>query len=334
VAEDGPGGDFGAFLREERARAGLLQAELAKRAGLTSAYVSLLESGKKPPPSDRVALRLAEALGAAPARVLEVAHLAKTPSDVRRKYRLLDSRLHREQRKAQTLVEDMLPLTLFNFLRDPGILDLAERLHEGGLARVSREGIDAISGIRAGVRGVESFREFRRESREAIEALGEDERRNLVETLQALSDWEAGRPAGGPSPAGEEKKIPVFDAVPPGPAADRAGLARGFLPVVASRWKPSRWALAVSDDTMFPRLERGDLVVFEEAALPRTGDLVAVSIDGGGSLVGRYTRVPGEIEIAPVNPAFPPRRFPRRRDAPKGYALRGVGVEVIRTLRP
>jgi transcriptional regulator with XRE-family HTH domain len=334
VAEDGQGSDFGAFLKEERAKAGLLQAELAKRAGLTSAYVSLLESGKKRPPSDRVTLRLAEALGVDAGRALEVAHLGKTPSDVQRKVRLLDTRLHREQRKTQSLVEDMLPLTLFNFLRDAGILDLAERLHEGGLARVSREGIDAIARIRAGVRGVASFREFRRESREAIEALGEDERRSLVETLQALSDWEAGKPAGGHAPAGEEKRIPVFDAVPTGPAAECGALARGFLPVVSSRWKSTRWALAVSDDTMFPRLERGDLVVFEEAALPRNGDLVAVTIQGGGSMLGRYTRMPGEIEIAPVNPAFPPRRFPRGREAPKGYVLRGVGVEVIRTLRP
>jgi transcriptional regulator with XRE-family HTH domain len=333
VPEERPADEFGALLKKERSRAGLVQAELAARAGLTSAYVSLLESGKKPPPSDPVVRKLAEALRADAERLLEVAHLQKTPLDVRRKYRLLDSRLHREQKIARTLVDDMLPLTLFNFLRDPGILELAERLRAGGLARVSDRGVEVLSRIRSATGSVDSFRDFRRSARQAIEALGEEERRELVETLQTLSDWEAGRPLGPPPGPGEERPIPVFDAVPPGPAAEHADLARGLLPVVAARWKPSRWALAVSDDTMFPRLERGDLLVLDEALLPRSGDVVALLLEGGGSMVGRFTRLAREIEIAPANPAFPPRRFPRGRVAPRNYALRGVGVEVLRTLR-
>ena len=327
AVNDAPG-DFAALLKEERGRAGLLQAELALKARLTSAYVSLLESGKKPPPSDRVLRRLAEALGTDPGRLLEVAHLEKLPSDVRRKYRLLDSRLNREARIARTMVDDMMPLTLFNFLRDPAILDRAAEL-----PRVGKLGLETLSRLKDGIPAVDSFREFRRLSRDILEGLGHEERGALIEALQALSDWEAGQPSGRHARRGDEKAIPVFDAPPQGPAAEQAGTARGFLPVVASRWKSTRWALAVDDDTMFPRLERGDLLVLDEALLPRTGDLVAVQLDAGGWLLGRFSRLPGEIEIAPANPAFPPRRFPRHREIPRGYVMRGVGVEAIRTLR-
>ena len=55
-------------LREDQ---GLTQAALAKRAGVTEAYVSMIESGKRTTPSLPTLKRLARALGVAVVELLE-----------------------------------------------------------------------------------------------------------------------------------------------------------------------------------------------------------------------------------------------------------------------
>ena len=52
-----------ATIRRLRARQGMTQEELAKKAKVTQGYVSQLESGAKKEIGARVAVRLAEALG-------------------------------------------------------------------------------------------------------------------------------------------------------------------------------------------------------------------------------------------------------------------------------
>ncbi|MBV9544276.1 MAG: helix-turn-helix transcriptional regulator, partial [Chloroflexi bacterium] len=58
---------FGARLRGLRARAGLSQEALAERAGLGPATVRALERDLRPRPHPHTLVRLAEALGLAPA---------------------------------------------------------------------------------------------------------------------------------------------------------------------------------------------------------------------------------------------------------------------------
>jgi len=322
--------DFAGALKGLRLEAGLTQAELASRSELTAAYISQLESLKKPPPSDEVVRRIAGALSRDPEALLELAHLDKTPKDVRKKYRILDARLRRQRKITRVLLDDMLPLTLFNFMRRP---DYMERASSG--RRVPSRGKSVLAKLRARIGKVDTFRSFRSESREAINGLAEEEREALVETLREMTAWEG----AGVSPAEKQagpavREIPVFDAVPPAPASGFLDRARGFLPVVASRWKKSRWALSVSDDTMFPRLEKGDVLLLDEATVARNGDIVAALLEDGSAVIGRYMKLDREIEITPANPNHPPRCFPRVRGKGKSYTLRGVGVEVIRTLRP
>ena len=67
--------DFATYLKRKRESAGLTQVELAGKVGLTGSYISILESRKKPPPSDTVLKRLARALEVGEDEILEVAHL-------------------------------------------------------------------------------------------------------------------------------------------------------------------------------------------------------------------------------------------------------------------
>lgn len=105
--------DFSALLAAARERLGITQAQLAASAGLTPSYVCLLESGKKPPPSDRVCERLAAVLGVPARQLLEVAHLQRSPTTIQRRVRTLNGRLTREQRSRQRVLESLLPPFLF-----------------------------------------------------------------------------------------------------------------------------------------------------------------------------------------------------------------------------
>ncbi|MHC4599104.1 MAG: S24 family peptidase [Planctomycetota bacterium] len=322
------GDDFASRLKEARQRADLTQADLALRSDLTAAYISQLEGRKKPPPSDEVIERIARALRIKAKDLLEQAHLEKTPKDVRKKVHLLDARLRRQRRFTRLLLDDILPLTLFNFLRTPGTIEKASRTR-----RIAKDGREVLSKLRDRVGDARSFKEFRKGSREAINELKEEERETLVETLQVLAAWEGG-PGRPDAPAAEGvKELPVFDAPPPAPAVENTDAARGFLPVVASRWKRTCYGLAVADDTMFPKMEKGDLVVLDEGRIARNGDVVAVTLEEGGWMLGRYMKLDKEIEVTPANPNHPPRRFPRSRGQSKGYSLRGVAVELVRSLR-
>lgn len=75
-----PDQEFGARLRELRKQASLSQRELANRVGVNFTYLSKIESGVMPPPSEKVILRLAEALNADKDELLTLA--GKIPADV------------------------------------------------------------------------------------------------------------------------------------------------------------------------------------------------------------------------------------------------------------
>ena len=75
--------DFAQALKTFRQKAGLKQIELAQKVGVTGSYICLLEVGKRPPPSDEVAIALEKVLGLAPKTLVTIAHYARTPEDVR-----------------------------------------------------------------------------------------------------------------------------------------------------------------------------------------------------------------------------------------------------------
>jgi transcriptional regulator with XRE-family HTH domain len=61
----------GTVLKQQRAMMGWTQVEVAKRAGVTKFYISLLESGARRQPSLPVRKRLAKALGVPLTRLLD-----------------------------------------------------------------------------------------------------------------------------------------------------------------------------------------------------------------------------------------------------------------------
>ncbi|MFM8978929.1 MAG: helix-turn-helix domain-containing protein, partial [Planctomycetia bacterium] len=165
---------FAEALCAARAAAGLSQADLARRAGLTPAYVSLLESGRRRPPRPPVVERLARALGNAPGPLLELAALERTPDPIRRRLQGLD----RERDRLGQARDRVLSTTLFHLARHPQALaDLA----------VSNDATDwlrsTITRVGPRLRAARNAREARDVGREALAPLPAPERERLLEAL-------------------------------------------------------------------------------------------------------------------------------------------------------
>lgn len=108
---------FAQVLRLHREKAGLKQSDLAVKVGVTGPYISLLESGKRPPPADDVTRRIEKALDVPPKTLLRLAHIARTPEDIRRVTDL--DRLYAEGRLAEQAEAGRPPLQANGVRRIP-----------------------------------------------------------------------------------------------------------------------------------------------------------------------------------------------------------------------
>jgi len=106
--------EFGARLRELRKQAGLTLRELANRAGVSFTYLSKIESGAMPPPSEKVILQLAEILNADKDELISLT--GRLPSDLadvlksRETLRLLRSRRAKQEARASNPILVGLPI--------------------------------------------------------------------------------------------------------------------------------------------------------------------------------------------------------------------------------
>jgi len=173
--------DFAEFLRDARKRAGLNQVDLAERVGLTGSYISVLESRKKPPPSDKVLKRLAGALGVPESDMIEVAHLDRSPDDIRDRIKALDRRLRIERKVTKRLITDLLPSSLWHFGRVTGF-------HESALSKLRLDSGNhrVLRKVLGKLKDLTSRDDFEEQSRIVIEALPARDRSALAEVLPEL----------------------------------------------------------------------------------------------------------------------------------------------------
>src|SRR4029077_6713015 len=75
---------LGPKLRRQRRRLGLTLDELSGRTGISKPYLSLIETERVPnPPSDEKLRKLEQTLGFTAGELISMAHLHRTPRDVR-----------------------------------------------------------------------------------------------------------------------------------------------------------------------------------------------------------------------------------------------------------
>ncbi len=93
------------ILRHRREQLGLTQDHVAAQAGISKPYLSNIETGRaKNPPTDGVLELLETALQFDAGELLKVAHMARTPADVRNEHELLEA----EVNKLRGVIREML----------------------------------------------------------------------------------------------------------------------------------------------------------------------------------------------------------------------------------
>ncbi len=292
-----PSGDpapFAATLRAVRDRSGQSQAEIAKKAGLTASYLSMLESRRKPPPSDAVVKRLARALGLEPAFLLEIAHLERTPEDIRNRLAGLSRSLDAEKRVTRKVLRGPVMEVFWHFLSWSGFKDssleslqLSRRTHR--LARkLAREARDAASS-----------EDFREKTSETVESIDPESAAELIGAMPELSRTPEVSPAGGPDTVGLPVQADLGDAS--GTDAEER------LPAPPALHAADRFWFRVGDQDMYPRVQEGDLVLMAPGAQPGNGDLVGVRLPDRDT-VRIAMDLPGGVELTAANASLPPLR--------------------------
>lgn len=85
---------LGSIVRSRRDELGMTQELVAAQVGISKPYLSNIETGKaKNPPSDGVIRSLERALSFRPGELVKIAHLTRTPTDIREKYERLMAEL-------------------------------------------------------------------------------------------------------------------------------------------------------------------------------------------------------------------------------------------------
>ncbi len=313
--------DFAKYLKEAREAAGLNQSELAEEVGLTGSYISVLESRRKPPPSDQVLKRMAKALGRPVKELLEVAHLDRTPEDIRRKIRALDRRLAIERKVTSSLLGELLPSSLWHFGRVHGYPEYGlEKLRlDARKKRILTKVIRRIGHLA-------TRDDFEEESRLVIRTLPAEDRSVLAEVLPELVRDIPGAEISDPDPRGsvpeaQHPSLPVLSR-PPRDGRRTKPRPLAAIPVAEKDRRPGRYFLTADDEDMTPRIRPDDLLLVAPDLMPEDGSLAVVRIGKRITVREVHAAKEGFLLVA-ANPAISTARVDPE-------ALCGVILEVRR----
>jgi SOS-response transcriptional repressor LexA len=95
---------LGSIIRGRREELGLTQEIVAAKVDISKPYLSNIETGKtKNPPSDGVLRALERSMSFRPGKLMEIAHLERTPRDIREQYEMFAAELDRLRGIIRTL---------------------------------------------------------------------------------------------------------------------------------------------------------------------------------------------------------------------------------------
>lgn len=318
--------DFASTLKRARLAKGLSQAELGALAGLTGSYICILESRRKPPPSEDLVAALARALEVDEPRLQELAALERTPEPVRR--RVL--RLVRERVRSRRSRDTLLTSSLFHMTRRPGFLadSVSEML---GLPEDRRR---LFGRLTERVKALPSADEARAQSGDLLKEVTGKEREALVHALPQLLGGAQALPALEPhapgAPVAQERpwrRVPLLATVPsPGSLAAASRVAIDSFHVDRRLWCEGAFFLEAGDDDAYPKIEKGDLLLLHPSTHPAEGAWVLVH-DGPRVRARRLRREGGDARLESPRADVPPMRRPLAR-----LELVGVIVWIWRPL--
>ena len=98
---------FGSIVRHQREKLRLTQDQTAAKVGISKPYLSNIETDKvRNPPTDKVLKALERALGFEGGQLQRLAHLARTPMDIRQEHELLKAKVQKLRSVLKNLLGD------------------------------------------------------------------------------------------------------------------------------------------------------------------------------------------------------------------------------------
>lgn len=107
--------------------------------------------------------------------------------------------------------------------------------------------------------------------------------------------------------------VPVFESVAAGFGAYADSCPVGVVAdyVASDIDAANTIAIKVRGDSMYPKIEDGDLVIVRRDVDWYDGAIVVALIDGDEGVVKRIFQTATRLTLESINPSFPPRRFER-----------------------
>lgn len=112
-------------------------------------------------------------------------------------------------------------------------------------------------------------------------------------------------------PGGNIYQIPVFESVSAGFGAYASNEITDFIPVMLhSRYDAENTiAIKVSGDSMYPKIEDGDIVIVRKMSSVDSGDIAVVLLDREEGLVKKVEYGADWIKLISINPEYPVKQF-------------------------
>lgn len=272
---------LGTQLRRQRRKMALSLDDVAKLTGISKPYLSLVETNKtKSPPSDEKLKRLEQTLKFPAGSLVVRAHLARTPEDVRK---VLHRLLNPSQNFPVSTQSKSLDALTSSSPSTPRLLrDTPNRLG----------GIDLDAAYLSG----------------ALQSLAEERGGNAM-LLEA----------------GGMGQIPLINKVSAGYPKDftdldyPARIADEYIPS-PNTGDPHLFAARVHGQSMQPKYQDGDIVVFSPSTDPKSGDDCFVRLDTGQTTFKQVhfeTTPDGKdhVRLQPLNPSYTPKTVPAEKVA-------------------
>lgn len=105
--------------------------------------------------------------------------------------------------------------------------------------------------------------------------------------------------------------IPLFGSVSAGFGAYASDEILDYIPTVIRNPYEAKETLAirVTGNSMYPKIEDGDIIVVHKQESVDSGSIAVVLLDGDEGLVKRVEYGPDWIDLISINPEYPPKHF-------------------------
>lgn len=126
--------------------------------------------------------------------------------------------------------------------------------------------------------------------------------------------------------------IPVFETVSAGFGAYASDYIIDYMPLYIANVSdiPDMMCIKVSGDSMYPKIEDGDIIVVRRQPCVDNGQIAVVLIDGEEGVVKKINASKDFVELISINPMYPPRVF--KNEEVECISIVGLVKQIIKNV--